>query len=197
MEWINTFGEFGIRVYDPSCEEHLQSYCQQCFDAGMSNNSSPDKLKIDFMSGDNGQYLATYHRHTDTIVNMCGMHHQPLITDEWSEDMCWRIGVRNGTLPAWRKELLTNLSGLDNLTLKYLYPIQMREAISRGARKIVVTTNTPTGGIDRSGKMFKVDRVLSMLAKRGYFRLVGEDIMLYDTPQNVWEFDMGFWSSQL
>lgn len=196
LQWIRQFDEhYGIKYLDEDDYTALQVYCDAAADEGIINNSSFDHLKIKTFNGDYGQYIVTYYLPTMTIINACAMHKLPLQLNDWGEqpvEHCWRIGVRNATLGPWRDKLFS-LAPMNSLTFKHIYPIQVRDALNCGASKLVVTTNSSSGKIDVSGKMFKVDRVMSLLTKKGYFAGVGEDINIFNTPQNVWELNMDYW----
>lgn len=189
--WIKTFDEFGIKYLEDADLYALQVYCETNLNDSVINNSSFEDMKIKEFSGDNGQYLITYHIPTMTIINACAMH-KIILGD--LEDV-WRIGTRNATLKAWREKLFS-LGYLNNLSGRYLYPIQITDALAKGAKTIIVTTNSKAGGFDSSGQMFKADSALNILSKKGFCKHLFEDVEIYGVIQNVWELVPKKWIKQ-
>jgi len=190
--------EYGIKELDEYDYPALKRYCIECTHEGMVNNSSFDELNISSIHGDSGKYLCTYHISSGTIVNVCATQHFPIQLDCWGKDKvyeCYRIGVRNGTLKDWRQEFVKGLSWIPNLSLNHIYPIQIRWALMKGAKKIIVTTNNK--GVDSSGKMFKVDKIMHILAKKKCFYHIASDINIFGASQNVWELNMEYWKNKI
>lgn len=160
-----------------SLPDELFIFCDRCREQSINNNISVKAMKIGNWGND-----AWWTAWVDNqIVSISGMHPLPEISNE-----CWRVMFRTATLREFRA-----LAGPVSKNLTHdvnwgrILPFQIEYAKEQNAKKIVFTTNSSIEGDTNS---YRTDRVVKKtLAARGLVKLIHENIMLYNTVQNVWE----------
>lgn len=197
--WLKVLnGIYGFKQLTSDDYEKLEDFCKICKKHGILNNASFKDMKINRFQGNTGQYWVVYNIPTNEIISVSAIEHLPLQIDAWGEDIfenCWRIGVRHATIPDFRAKFSKGLgNNLQNsFQYRYVFPFQIDEAFKRGAEKIIYTTNTSKNKIDRTNKLFQMDRVIHILAKKGYCKKVASNLNIFATFQNVWEVNPEKW----
>jgi hypothetical protein len=160
-----------------SLPTELFIFCDTCKEQSITNNISVKAMKIGRWGND--AWWTTWV--DDRIVSISGMHPLP----EISED-CWRVMFRTATLKEFRAlagPVSKNLT--HDLNWGKILPFQLEYAKEQKAKKVVFTTNSSIEGDLNS---YRTNRVVEKtLAARGLVKLIHENIILYNTMQNVWE----------
>lgn len=175
-------------------DDQLNVFMDKCHDVGIHNNSSRKAMKYDDPSS---QYWGIIYEPEDSIIGVCGMHHFPLDLPAWGGliEKCWRVGLRQATLPEHRARFSSGLGS--NLERSFgfggIFPMQIKMALDLGAEKIICTTNSSMNSVDHTGKLFQMDRIAGYLARKGYATHVGKDVMIYGAYQNVWDLNPEAW----
>lgn len=159
-------------------DDALETFMTECARLGLLNNADRKILKID-----TAKFWLTVE--DEKIVSMSGV--QKIDLPGFGE--VFRVQFRAATLPEFRGLAAKGLGRRFENCWEWtqILPYQVEYARNLGAKHLVVTTNTPENGSDRSGRMFAVDRVMARLEKYGDVRLFAEKINLFNTIQNVWE----------
>lgn len=183
---------YTFRVLTDADDAALKLFMARCGEAGIRNNSSRKEMLIDEQTA---IFWGVFYG--DEMVGTCGMHHFPLSLPAWGgmKTHTWRVGLRQATLPGHRAKFSSGLGS--NLEHSFgfggIFPLQIKAALDRGADKVVCTTNTNKNTTDHTGKLFQMDRVAAILARKGYATQVGFDVMIRGSYQNVWDLNPEAW----
>lgn len=173
-----------IEIYTPDRhDDALDAFMAECAELGLLNNANRKILKVDA-----AKFWLTVT--DDKIVSMSGV--QKIDLPDFAE--VFRVQFRAATLPTFRGHAAKGLGRRFENCWEWtqILPYQVEYARNRGAKHLVVTTNTPDNDADRSGRMFAVDRVMARLEKLGDVRLLAPKVNLFNTIQNVWEITPAF-----
>jgi len=186
--------KYRIKLLEVEDDKALDVFCAACNVVGIENNKSRIAMKIDDPST---KFWVIYYLPTNEIISINGMQHFPLELESWGGlvENCYRLGLRQAILPDHRAKFSTGLGNKleKNFNLTYVFPLQIEEALSHKAEKIIYTTNTPRNDYDSSGKLFQMDRVAHILAKNNWCVKVAENVKILYTYQNVWEINIAKW----
>lgn len=186
--------KYKIKILDDTDNDALELFISKCDELGIKNNNSRKILKIDEPTT---KFWVTYYIPTNEIISMSGMHRFPLSLEAWNGliENCWRIGLRQATLPEHRAKFSVGLKNNLQNSFQFgdVFPLQIREAQKYNAEKIICTTNTSKNTQDCTGKLFQMDRVAHILNNKGYSTKVGENIKILGYYQNVWELNVEKW----
>lgn len=94
--------------------------------------------------------------------------------------------VRTATLKPYRGRAPGNVKQIRNdFNWGHVLPYQIDHARHNGAKRLVFTTNSDSGGDINS---FRTNRVVAKaLVQQGLVKLIASDVEIYSTKQNVWE----------
>lgn len=166
-----------LRVDTNAMPTELNQFCDACAIDGIINNSSICNMKMGKFSHE--AWWATFF--DNKIVSISGMYHFPEMGDN-----CWRVMFRTATLAEHR-----GLAGpvskkfTHDFNWSRILPLQIEHGRQHNADMFVFTTNSSINGDQHS---FKTNRVISRaLVQAGLVKLLYQDIILYNTVQNVWQ----------
>lgn len=143
----------------------------------MKNNDSIQSMKLGRW-GDEAWWCTWVN---NQIVSISGCHK----FDAYEFD-CWRLMVRTATLKEFRGRAPGNFRQIKNdFNWGHILPYQITHAKSRGAKKIVFTTNCDTSGDKNS---YRTNRIVSkVLEPQGLVKLLESNVNVFHTKQNIWE----------
>ncbi len=144
---------------------------------GIVNNASIAAMKIGKWGTE--AWWATWHN--NTIISISGCH-------EFNnfENGCWRLMVRTATLKQFRGKAPGSIKTIKtDFNWGHILPYQIEYAKSKGAKRLVFTTNSSTDGDLNSYRTNRV--VASVLETQGIVKLIAEHVEIFYTRQNVWE----------
>jgi hypothetical protein len=158
----------------------IEQFCKECSVLGYNNNSSISAMKFG-ATYDLGEVPTFF----GAIINgelaaVSGNH------SIGSKKL--RCGFRGAALPKFNN-IIKGLSKthMTNLTWAPLMPESIIDGLGRGFEEFYITTSHTDH--DASGRMHKMHRVMTLLAKQDILEHHGE-IEFYHTPQTLWKFNL-------
>lgn len=143
----------------------------------MKNNESIESMKIGRWG--NEAWWCTWHN--NKIISISGCHNY----DEYEKN-CWRLMVRTATLKEFRGRAPGNFRQIKNdFNWGFILPEQVKYAKSKGAEKLIFTTNSNSVGDPNSVRTNKT--VTRALEPQGLVKLLDTDVDIFYTKQNVWQ----------
>jgi hypothetical protein len=173
----------------PKHDALLDQFCQECSEAGYTNNISREAMK--FVDGHdlptNPQYWALLV--DGDIASISGCHGYD------GSGRILRCLFRSATLPKYQHIIPgTSKTHMNSAPFSLLLPYQIGWGIENGYHEFYITTSH--GSHDASGKMNRTHRALQLLAKQGIVDYVGEE-EYYWTPQTIWALNLNRYNEAL
>lgn len=165
-----------IQIINESNVEKLLDFCAKCKVLGYYNNSSIEKMKLEWCK-QNGEYFCAIK--DNEIIAVAGCHRLPQISNS-----AWRILFRGCELP--NKDNFKGLSKGDwkSITQREFIPIMIDYCNSN---ELYLTTNVD---IDNSnGKAARNHKLMGLLEKQGILSNKG-DMDLFSTYQTLWQLNI-------
>jgi len=157
--------------------DEIFTFAESCKAQGMKNNESVKSMKIGRW-GEEAWWCTWYN---DKIISISGCHQY----NEYEKN-CWRLMVRTATLKEFRGRAPGNFRQIKNdFNWGFILPEQVKYTKSKGAEKLIFTTNSDINGDANSIRTNKT--VSRVLEPQGLVRLIDTDVDIFYTKQNVWQ----------
>ena len=157
--------------------DEIFTFADACKVQGVKNNESTQAMKF----GRWGEEAWWCTWVDGKIVSISGCHKY----DEYEKD-CWRLMVRTATLKEYRSRAPGNFRQIKNdFNWGFILPEQIKYARSKGANKLIFTTNSDSAGDANSVRTNKT--VSRVLEPQGLVKLLDTDVEIFYTKQNVWQ----------
>lgn len=155
----------------------LFTFAECCKLQNMKNNDSISSMKIGKWGVE--AWWCTWV--DNKIISISGCHK----FDTYEVD-CWRLMVRTATLKEYRGRAPGNFRQIKNdFNWGFILPYQIEYARSKGAKRLIFTTNCNVEGDSNSYRTNKV--ISNVLEPQGLVKLLQSNVEIYYTKQNVWE----------
>ncbi len=170
--------QYKVRALKESDHPQLQIFCNKCAELGYENNKDFHNMKLDKMSWPYGQYFVAVD--DEKIFSVAGVHKFPEMGEN-AYRCLFRGAQLPGYTPIWSLNLFESIIHLGYLLYAQIEFVQQFDPNA----KFYISTNIDNPSAGKSSKLNKI--VMPKLVKKGYCSLVKEDIILYNTRQNIWE----------
>ena len=159
----------------------LSLFCEECKTLGLKNNESFEAMKIDKIIMPYGQYFIAVK--DNKLFSIAGVHQLPELGKN-----AYRCLFRGAQLPGYTPVWSMNIfnSGIHFAYFLYEQIKLIREINPESNFYISTNVDNPDAG--SSSKLNSI--MMPRLAKKGYWSLFKENMMLYNTLQNVWLVDV-------
>jgi len=156
----------------------LIQFCTECKELGYENNSSLEAIKLDKMTMPYGKFFIALDG--DRIVSIAGVHKLPEV-HEHAYRCLFRGAQLNGYTPKFSMNMFT--SGIHYTYFLYLQ-INYILSVDENAEFFISTNiNSDTGAC--SSRINAI--MMPKMEKLGIWRLYEENMLLYNTMQNIWQ----------
>lgn len=169
--------QYKVRALKVSDRLQLEIFCKQCAELGYENNKDFKSMKLDSMVWPYGQYFVAVS--DEEIFSVAGVHKFPEMGDN-AYRCLFRGAQIPGYTPVWSLNLFESIIHLGYILYAQIEFVQQFEPNA----KFYISTNIDNPSAGKSSKLNKI--VMPKLEKKGYCSLVKEDVILYNTRQNIW-----------
>lgn len=167
-----------IKLLEESDTDKLAVFCDRCDSLGFVNNKDFKAIKLDKMQMPYGQFFIAVDTDNDSIFSIAGVHHFPEVNNN-----SYRVLFRGAQLPGYNQFSTDFYHSVIHFGYFLYYQIRLITDIHPEA-EFYITTNVNEGG----SKSHNMDRVMMpIVRKRGICELTQSNVMIYNTPQNVWK----------
>jgi len=165
------------RLYVDNLPSEIYDFMKSCAEQGLENNVSEASMK--FGKWKDEAWWCTWV--DNKIVSISGCH----AFDDYIPDS-YRVCLRTATLKEYRGKAPGSIKKMHNdFNWGHILPYQIEYAKSKGAKRIVFTTNSE---VDKSPNSFRTNKVVEkVFIPQGLCKLVEKDVEVFYTKQNIWE----------
>ena len=163
----------------------IEKFCHECKKVGYTNNSTLELMKWgnNYDLPHTANYWALI-KH-DEIISLSGSHSFGPFDPNFPQ---LRVGFRAATLPKYDNLIKTlSKTHMNSIPFSLLIPHQISLGIQNGYKHFFITTSHL--GHDASGRMHRMNKVMTLLAKQNIVSFENEEI-IYSTPQIKWRINL-------
>jgi hypothetical protein len=168
--------------------DRLQIFCELCSTLGYVNNSSFKAMKLEQMKMPYGKYHIAVDIDRGNIFSIAGVHHLPEVDPD-----SYRCLFRGAQLPGYMPTLCSNLfKNAIKIHFGYFLYVQILDILDINPNaKFFISTNVNSNQGAKSYKMNKT--IMPLMEKRGFWSLYKENVVLYNTTQNIYKVNHEFY----
>lgn len=154
----------------------IEKFCVECKNLGYENNSSLELMKFN-----NAVFFGAFL--DDKLFSLAGLHKFPEI-NEYAYRCLFRGAQLPGYTPEWSMDIFN--SGIHFSQFIYMQIKHVQEFDSNA--EFYITTNIDNKNAGASSRLHKI--MMPRLAKKGYWDLYNDNILLYNVQQSVWRINV-------